>query len=392
MVTFTKSSMEPYQRVLTAVNHKEPDRVPFDLGGTESTSISLKAYALLRLSLGLPEKEPVIMSFGGQLAQPDNDLCKLLGVDTRRLTRRDLSSWKLDVEEDESSWWFDDEWGATWKMPKMEGHYFDMVAHPLKGADFDTVREYIWPDGTDKAISAGLADEARKVFANSRAALILDARIGNGFFHTGAILEGYEAIFTDLAFAPHKVDYIMDRVLELKLNYFDRLLSEVGDQVHIVRELDDLGSQQGLLISPEMYRKFIKPRQKKLYDFIKRKAPGVKILFHSCGSVYKIIPDLIEIGVDILNPVQVSAALMDTAKLKREFGREITFWGGGVDTQWVLPHGTPQEVRDEVRRRIDDLAPGGGFVFAAVHNIQEDVPTGNIIALWETLREYGIYQ
>jgi uroporphyrinogen decarboxylase len=140
-----------------------------------------------------------------------------------------------------------------------------------------------------------------------------------------------------------------------------------------------------------MYREFIKPREKKLFEFIKRKAPGVKILFHSCGSVYDIIPDLIEIGVDILNPVQVTAASMDSARLKREFGSEITFWGGGIDTQQVLPHGTPQEVRDEVKRRIDDFAPGGGFVFATVHNIQEDVPVANVIALWETLMEYGVY-
>jgi uroporphyrinogen decarboxylase len=386
-----KSIMEPYQRILAAIDHKEPDRVPFDLGSTEATSITLKAYEVLRRYLGLPDKEPEILSFSGQVAQPDNDLCRLMGIDTRRINRRNLSSWSLDVKENETAFWFDDEFGTTWKMPKENGHYFDMVANPLKGADFDTIRKYVWPDGTDPAIATGLADEVKKVFDESGAALVLDARIGNGFFHTGAILEGYEDFFTDLAFDPGKVNYIMDRVLDLKVSYFETLLNEIGDKVHIVREMDDLGSQQGLLISPEMYREFIKPRQKKLFDFIRRKAPGIKIFFHSCGSVYHIIPDLIEVGVDILNPVQVSAAFMDTAKLKKEFGRDITFWGGGVDTQQVLPHGTPQEVRDEVRRRIDDLAPGGGFVFATVHNIQDDVPVENIIALWETLREYGIY-
>lgn len=383
--------MEPYQRVLEAVDHREPDQVPFDLGSTESTSITFKAYAALRRHLGLPDKEPVILSFSGQVAQPDSDLCHLMGIDTRRITRRNLSSWQLDVKENEDSRWYDDEFGTTWKMPKKDGHYFDMVANPLRGADFDKVRRYIWPDGTDPAIAVGLADEVRTVFAESSAALVLDARIGNGFLNTGAILEGYEDFLMDLAFDPDKTSYIMDRVLELKINYFDTLLNEIGDQVHIVRELDDLGGQQGLLISPEMYREFIKPRQKKLFDFIKQKAPGVKIHFHSCGSVYHIIPDLIEVGVDIINPVQVSAAFMDTARLKKEFGREITFWGGGVDTQHVLPYGTPQEVRDDVKRRIDDLAPGGGFVFATVHNIQDDVPPENIIALWETLREYGIY-
>ncbi len=383
--------MEPWQRVLMAIDHKEPDRVPFDLGGTESTSISLKAYSVLRQHLGLPDKEPEILSYGGQLAKPDTDLCMMMGVDTRRITRRDLSAWKLDVIEDENAWWYVDEWGVKWKMPKVEGHYFDMVSNPLRGADLEKVRGYIWPDGKDPALRDGLAEEAEKVFFESKAALVLDARIGNGFFHTGALLEGYEDFFIDLAYAPDKANYILDRVLELKLNYFETILNEVGDQVHIVRELDDLGSQQGLLISPEMYREFIKPRQKTLFDFIKRKSPGIKILFHSCGSVYHIIPDLIEIGADILNPVQVTAANMDSAKLKKEFGKEITFWGGGIDTQQVLPHGSPQEVKDEVKKRIDDLAPGGGFVFATVHNIQEDVPVENVIALWEALQEYGTY-
>lgn len=386
-----KSNLEPWQRVLIAVNHKEPDRIPLDIGGTESSSISLKAYSKLRQFFGLPEKEPSILSFGGQLAQPDNDICRIMGIDTRRITRRNLSKWKLEVKEDDSSWRFDDEWGVTWKMPKVEGHYFDMIANPLKGADFETVQKYTWPDGTDPALSTGLADEARLLFRESKAALVLDARIGNGFFHTGALLEGYEDFFTDLALSPDKTNYIMDRVLELKMNYFETLLKEVGDLVHIVRELDDLGSQQGLLISPEMYREFIKPRQKKLFEFIRKKAPGVKILFHSCGSVYHIIPDLIDIGVDILNPVQISAAFMDSGKLKKEFGKEITFWGGGIDTQEILPHGTTQQVRDEVKRRIDDFAPGGGFVFATVHNIQEDVPVENVITLWETLRDYGNY-
>jgi len=374
-----------------ALDHKEPDRVPLDLGGTESTTISLKAYPSLRRDLGLPEKEPAILSYGGQLARPDFDLCRLIGVDTRRLTRRDLSSWRLDVRQDEHSYWFVDEWGATWTMPKDDGLYFDLTASPLRGSDLDAVRRYAWPDGTDPSIATGLAEEAKALFAESKAALVLDARIGNGFFHTGALLEGYEDFFVDLASAPEKAGYILDRILELKLNYFDRLLSAVGDQVHVIRELDDLGSQQGLLISLEMYRRLIKPRQKQLFAFIKRKAPRAKILFHSCGSVYHIIPDLIEIGVDILNPVQVSAAFMDTARLKREFGREITFWGGGVDTQRVLPCGTPQQVRDEVKRRIDDLAPGGGFVFATVHNIQADVPIANLMALFESLRDYGVY-
>lgn len=383
--------MDSFERILMAVNHKEPDRIPLDLGGTESTSISLKAYARLRHHFGLPEAEPAILSFGGQLAQPDKDICEILGVDTRRITRRDLSSWHLNVREDQDSWSFIDEWGATWKMPK-EGFYFDMVAHPLKDADFEKVKKFEWPDGKDPSLSVGLAAEAKLKFDESKAAIILDARIGNGFFHTGALLEGYQDFFTDLLLSPEKTTYILDKVLELKLNYFDLLLSEAGDHIHIVRELDDLGGQHGLLISPEDYKKYFRPRQKILFDFIKKKAPEAKLLFHSCGSVYEIIPDLIELGVDIINPVQVSAADMDTKRLKKEFGKDITFWGGGIDTQNILPKGSPQQVRDEVKRRIDDLAPGGGFVFATVHNIQEDVPVENVLALFEALRDFGNYQ
>ncbi|MBC8386671.1 MAG: hypothetical protein H8E13_01280, partial [Actinobacteria bacterium] len=149
--------------------------------------------------------------------------------------------------------------------------------------------------------------------------------------------------------------------------------------------------QNNLLISPSTYRKYIKPRQKKLNSLIKEKKSDIFIFYHSCGSIYEIIPDLIEVGVDALNPVQVSAANMDTKRLKKEFGKDITFWGGGIDTQRVLPFGTPHDVKEEVRKRIDDLAPGGGFVFATVHNIQAEVPPQNIMAMWDALQEYGKY-
>ena len=155
-------------------------------------------------------------------------------------------------------------------MPR-DGFYFDMVAHPLKNADFDTVKRFKWPNGQDTSISGGLAVEAKEIYKQSKAALILDARIGNGFFHTGALLEGYQDFFTDLLLSPEKTTYILDKVLEQKFNYFEALLNEVGKLIHVVRELDDLGGQDGLLISPEEYRKYIKPRQKILFDFIRKK-------------------------------------------------------------------------------------------------------------------------
>ena len=176
------------------------------------------------------------------------------------------------------------------------------------------------------------------------------------------------------------------------MRYWERALALVGPNVMMVSEADDLASQDRCLVSRELYLKLIKPRHTRLFSFIKKEAQvPVRIFYHSCGAVAPLIPDLIESGIDILNPVQVSAAGMDTARLKKEFGKDLTFYGGGVDTQQVLPRGTPQQVRDEVKRRIDDLAPGGGFIFNTVHNIQADVPPQNIVAMWETLQEHGVY-
>ena len=194
-----------------------------------------------------------------------------------------------------------------------------------------------------------------------------------------------------LALEQKKVEEYLERYLEFKLEFWDNLLEQIGDMVDVVCESDDLGTQEATWISKDMYRHLIKPRQKKLFSFIKRRAE-VKVFLHSCGSIYDFIPDLIETGVDILNPIQVSAAKMDTAKLKREFGKDLVFWGGGIDTQKVLPYGTKQEIEDEVKKRIDDLAPGGGFVFATVHNIQEDVPPENIVAMLRALNKYGYYK
>jgi uroporphyrinogen decarboxylase len=209
-----------------------------------------------------------------------------------------------------------------------------------------------------------------------------------GIMEMAAWTRGFENYFSDFAINPEMLGYLMDTVLDLKMAYWEKALSEVGEYVDVVQEADDFAGQFRMLISPEMYRKIAKPRHKKLFNFL-HKHSNAKIFFHSCGAIRPVIPDLIEIGVDILNPVQVSAVGMDSAELKREFGNEITFWGGGVDTQRILGDGTPQEVRDDVKRRIEDLAPGGGFVFATVHNIQPDVPPENIMAMWETLEEYG---
>ena len=183
---------------------------------------------------------------------------------------------------------------------------------------------------------------------------------------------------------------MLDRLVEYKCAFWERALKEIGDLVDVVVEADDLGGQNSPLMSPKTYRSLIQPRHKQLFSFIKAQAP-VKLFYHTCGAVRVLIPDLIDAGIDILNPVQISSPGMELEALKRDFGRDLVFWGGGVDTQRVLGTATPEQIREHVKQNIEALAPGGGFVFAAVHDIQANVPPENIIAMWEAWQTYGVY-
>ncbi|MRR32316.1 hypothetical protein EG834_18755 [bacterium] len=276
-------------------------------------------------------------------------------------------------------------------MPKDQGWYYDVYHHPLQGAEISKadIDRYPWPDPTDPARFAGLREKVKYAVEVEQQAVIMGGLCA-GFVEMAGWMRGYADYLMDFAANPELMEYFCDKLLELKMAYWEKMLAEVGDLVSAVLESDDMGSQTDLLFSPRAYRRIVKPRHKKLYEFIKSRTRG-KLFLHSCGAIRKVIPDLIEVGVDILNPVQVSAAGMDSRELKQEFGKDITFWGGGVDTQWVLGNGTVQEVKDEVRRRIEDLAAGGGFVFATVHAIQGNVPPQNVIAVWDALREFGIY-
>lgn len=381
--------MTPRDRVLTALSHREPDRVPFDLGSTKVTGIHRIAYARLRLALGLPPREPAISDLTQQLAVVDEDALQALRVDTRGIASGNPSGWELRIEEDARYHYYTDQWGLPRRMPKEERRYYDLCGHPLADAAApEEVRRFPWPDPQDPARFVGLRERAEAARASGCAVVL--GGICAGLTEMSLWLRGFETFFTDLAADRPMAEAVLNLVLETKLRYWERALAEVGNLVDIAMEGDDLGMQQCLLMNPKAYREMVKPRQAALFSHIKKQAP-VYTFYHTCGSVVEILPDLIEVGVDILNPVQVSAAGMDTRVLKREFGRDLVFWGGGVDTQRVLPRGTPQEVRDEVRRRIDDLAPGGGFVFTTVHNIQADVPPENLLAMWETLQECGAY-
>lgn len=376
------------ERIIKTLEHKEPDRIPIDLGGTFNTSITIKAYKKLLSYLGISKKEIQPMLLDAQVAKVDEDVIKIFGVDVKGLFPHSSSNWK---EEERQYFYLVDEWGVKRRMPKKNGLYYDVVNSPLSGEINKTVIDkYSWPNATDPIKGKNLERIAKETLRKGYP-LIMNGW-GDTFFTHGFYLRGFEQFYIDLAVNPSMACYLMDKIIDIKMKYWEFVFQKLGNYIKIVALCDDLGGQSGLNISAQMYRKYIKPRQKKLISFIRKVAPHpVYIFLHSCGSIYDIIPDLIEIGVDILNPIQVGAAKMNTKNLKKRFGEKMTFWGGGIDTQHTLPYGTPQQVKNEVKRRIDDLAPGGGFVFACVHNIQPDVPVENIYTVFDTVIEYGRY-
>jgi uroporphyrinogen decarboxylase len=386
--------MNSRERVLTALNHREPDRVPYDLGGTVVTGIQARAYARLRKYLGLPEKEIKIIDILQQLAQVDDDVMDRLGVDFRNISPRSTASFKIELKltPDGRYSYFYDEYQVGWRMPVDGGMYYDMFEHPISGEiTAAQVEKYVLPDPHDPSRFEGLREAARKVLEEEQRALVI-GNISAGIFELYLWTRGFKDGYADWAGNPELANKILRKYSDLQLAYWERMFDVMkGIPIDVVQMADDIAGQNSLLISPRSYRTLLKPYHKEMFDYIHSKTDA-KIFFHSCGAVRALIPDLIEVGVDILNPVQVSAANMDSAELKREFGKDICFWGGGVDTQnaFDLTH-TPDEVRADVRKRIEDLMPGGGFVFNTVHNIQGNVPPENIMAMWDTLQEYGRY-
>ncbi len=372
-------------RVRATISHREPDRIPFDLGGTRVTGIHVRAYARLRDALGLEPREPRVVDITQQLADVELDVLDALGADVRYVAPRGASTYHRVFHEDAAYRTFVDEWGVGRRMPLESGLYYDSFAPPLGGTiDLAAVDAYAWPDAADPARFAGMGEEARR-YVEEEGRAVQVGSISGGLTEGLFKLRGFEDGYMDLAADPSLARRIMERILEVKLAYWSRVLPLVDGSVDVVGEADDLGGQDRTLFAPATYRELVKPLHRELFAYLHAHTDA-KVFFHTCGAVRELIPDLIEIGVDILNPVQVSAAGMDTAELKREFGRDIVFWGGGVDTQRVLGSGSPSEVRAEVGRRARDLAPGGGFVFAAVHNIQPNVPAANILAMRAALR------
>jgi uroporphyrinogen decarboxylase len=381
--------MNSRERVLQALKHEESDRVPFDLGGTGLSTIHVSAYQTLRQYLGLPDVEPRVAFVAEQLVRIDEDVAEWLQTDVRPVLPGTASTFEYEFRDEGEYEVYTDEWGIGWRKPVNGGLYYDMYHHPLAAAQsLAEVRAYPFPDPLDDGRYVPLSQQAEAAREKGKAVALAGPCAGIAEIYSW--LRGYEQYYVDLALNQTMVAYVLDRMLEFKSAYWARALDELGDLVDIVVEADDLGGQHAPLMSPATYRTLIQPRHRRLFTFIKDQA-AVKIFYHTCGAVRRLIPDLIDAGIDILNPVQISAADMDPAELKREFGRDLVFWGGGVDTQRVLGTGTPERVRSDVKRNIEALASGGGFVFAAVHDIQANVPPENVLAMWEAVRKYGAY-
>lgn len=380
------------ERLMTTLRHQEPDRVPFDLGGTVDTGIHNEAYRHLVKLLGFETNQISICEHLQQIAFVEPLIKDRLKIDTTGIFLTSASKvWDIRPQEEEKYWTFVDPFGVKWGMPKNKGLYFDILQHPLAGTvTLDDILKWPFPDPADPQFINALAQAVETAKSSSNAIVL--AACDAGVLERALWLRGFKDFFSDLLVRPSLALALLDRLTEAHIVYWEAILPLVGNAVQVVVEADDLGMQDRLLISPDLYREKIKPRHRRIFRTIqKMTTQEVHIFFHSCGSIKELIVDFIEIGVNILNPIQVSSKNMNTIDLKREFGDALSFWGGGVDTQHVLPHGSPQQVKDEVQRRIEDLAPGGGFVFSAVHNIQADVPPENIMAMWEALQEYGVY-
>jgi len=365
----TTDRMTSRQRVLAALNHREPDRVPIDLGGNQ-TGIHRLAYQALIDHLGLQEAIE-IMDPVQQLARPSEAVLQRLRVDTRYIhagAAEGFSGEIVTVRRDGKLWHdLTDEFGVRWSMPDDAPLYMDITFHPLAQATLDDLRDYPFPKGNDPGRFAGLRERALQLRRETPYAVV--SGISGVVYEICWYMRGLERWFVDMLEQPEFCAALLDRTLQFWLDWFEAFLDEVGELVDVVMIGDDIAGQRGPLFRPDFYRQVVKPRQKRLVQRIKSRT-SAKIWYHTCGACRSYIPDLLDNGIDALNPVQISAQDMDPAELKAEFGRRLVFWGGGIDTQHVLPHADPDTVREHVQRNIEAFKPGGGYVFNSVQNIQ----------------------
>jgi uroporphyrinogen decarboxylase len=385
--------MNARDRVLCALKHQEPDRVPIDFAGTGVSSICYRAYDDLRGCLRLPPNgfNPDDLGQGtwAGVVTPHRDVYDRLHSDVMMVGMGAPDAWKLEIHYGDEYDTYVDEWGTTVMRPK-GGHYFDYRIFPIQTGTVEAVKAWKnWPDPSDAGRWRGFRQRCLEARATGRAISAFSV-FGGGIFEQPARVMPMIEFFTGIGSDDKFSDLILGKMFDIYYEATVRMLEEVGDILDVWVYWDDLSGQNKPLISPRWYEKHLMSLHRRLFDKVKSMT-SAKIFFHCCGAARPWIPYMIDVGVDILNPVQTSAAGMDPVGLKRDFGRQISFWGGACNPQGALAFGTPQQVADEVRRNIDALAPGGGFVLANVHNIQNQVPPENIVAMFDTCYGYGLY-
>jgi uroporphyrinogen decarboxylase len=367
--------MNSRERVERAFHHKETDRVPVDFGGTVVTCLDYHAHRKLKAYLRIDDDHDPIIDYTMGTVEPCERIRTLFGSDFVRIG---LNTGIPDIV----GGMYENGFGN--RLKRAEPHlYFDTVHFPLEHASIADLDRMRMPDPADPQLYFGLKDRARDLFENSPLVPVADFGVP-GFYETSQKLRGYENLACDLMTDRDFVRALYGRLLELQKEYFKNYLGQVGKYVRVIGYADDLGMQDRPQMAPEVYREVIKPYHREIFRYIHERA-DVKILFHCCGAIHPLIGDLIEAGVDILNPVQTGAAGMDPAELKAEFGDRIIFWGG-VDEQHLLPFGSRDEIFAEIEKLIRVLGKDGGYILAPGHNIQEDTPPENIIALFEAAR------
>ena len=384
------------------MDHKEPDRVPVDLGSTPSSGISAISYNRLKGFLGIPDGTCRIYDVVQQLAEPELTVIDRLGVDVLDVGRAfnvDGSGWHPTTLSDgsraEYPRWFDpsrEADGATFFdqtcFPYVDGYPADFrgLARAMAKVHWAALAHSPWDCAGDEGFWGLLRENALALRRGSDRALMIVC--GCNLFEWGTFLRRLDNFLMDLYVDRAGAERLLDALLEVHLATLDKVCAAVGDVADVLRFGDDLGFDAGPFMPPEIYRELFKPRHAALCRYVKTHS-RMRTFLHSCGGIAPLIPDLIEAGFEALNPVQTSANGMDPVVLKREFGRDVTFWGGGADTRRVLNFASPREVKRHVVERLSILSPGGGFVFAAVHNIMPDVPPANAAAMFEAVSEFN---
>ena len=411
--------MNSRERIVSALNHREPDKVPIDFNGHRSSGIMAQAYKRLREYNGLPQRPLYVYDFIQQLALVEDDVLDLVGADVVELghgyhkhdeywrdwelpdgTRCKIPAFIEVKKTDEGNVVYGDE-GQIICIQKNGCDFYEQTCFPYMDSDSTTfddlqykLNQIMWcrlgippaPAGVDSASGLAILKETAKEQRDSTDRAIY-ATFGGNLVEIGEFSFRIDQFLYMLAAEPKRIHTYLDKLTEYHLDNMELYLGAVGEYIDVIGFGDDLGMQTGPQFSPAMYREFFKPRHKILWNRAKELCPHLKVSLHCCGGVYPLIADLVEAGLDAINPVQFTCTDMELARLKREFGQDMVFWGGGCDTRDILPNDTPENVRAHVKENVATMAPGGGFVFQQVHNILKNVPPENLMAMFSAARE-----